>query len=83
MVVRLTADALAQFFELPRSMQPRVNDVVLRLAKWPSVSGVKGLRGTLTGNFRIRTGDYRILFRVEAEEIVVWKIANRRDVYSD
>jgi mRNA-degrading endonuclease RelE of RelBE toxin-antitoxin system len=37
----------------------------------------------LAGNFRIRTGDYRIVFRVVGDKVIVWKIGDRKDVYLD
>jgi mRNA-degrading endonuclease RelE of RelBE toxin-antitoxin system len=55
----------------------------VRLSKWPNVSGAKPLAGELAGNFRIRTGDYRIVLRITAEKVVVWKIGNRKDVHLD
>jgi len=64
-------------------MQPRVDNIILRLARWPAVSGVKPLVGPLAGNFRIRTGDYRIVFRVSGDKVIVWKIGDRKDVYLD
>ena len=83
MHVGLTAEAAAQYDRLPRSIQPRIDSLIVRLAQWPNVSGVKPLTGPLVGNFRIRTGDYRIVFRVLADKIIVWKIGNRKDVYLD
>ena len=81
--VGLTPEAAEQFADLPRAIQPRVNDIILRLAHWPNVSGAKPLRGDLAGNFRIRTGDYRIVFRVSGDNVIVWKIGDRKDVYLD
>jgi mRNA-degrading endonuclease RelE of RelBE toxin-antitoxin system len=84
--VELTADALGQLAELPRPVQRRMRDVFVRLAHWPAVSGIKRLRGKLAGSFRIRTGGYRIVFRIEEEpekdlRVVVWMIGYRGDVY--
>lgn len=81
--VALTPDAAEQFANLPRGIQPRVNEVILRLEKWPNVSGAKPLRGQWAGNYRIRTGDYRIVFRPVGETVIVWRIADRKDVYLD
>jgi mRNA-degrading endonuclease RelE of RelBE toxin-antitoxin system len=61
--------------------------VFLRLVKWPAVSGAKPLRGDLQGSYRIRTGDYRVVFSLAtdpstAEPVVkVWKIGYRGAVY--
>ncbi|MGA2439740.1 MAG: type II toxin-antitoxin system RelE/ParE family toxin [Tepidisphaeraceae bacterium] len=81
MHVGLTAEAAAQYNKLPRSIQPRIDNIILRLVQWPKVSGVKPLVGRLAGNLRIRAGDYRIVFRVSGDKVIVWKIGNRKDVY--
>jgi mRNA-degrading endonuclease RelE of RelBE toxin-antitoxin system len=41
------------------------------------------LRGELAGWFRLRTGDYRIRFKVAGETVIVDRICHRRDVYED
>ena len=82
MQVRFASQEVAdQYGRLPRSIKIRMDDVLQRLAGWPNVSGAKPLRGGLAGNFRIRTGDYRIVFRVRGDLVTVWKIGNRGDVY--
>ena len=43
----------------------RLHKLFERLKNWPNVSGVKALSGNLAGKYRIRTGDYRVQFRVE------------------
>ncbi|MGH7178395.1 MAG: type II toxin-antitoxin system RelE family toxin [Tepidisphaeraceae bacterium] len=81
--VRVTADARNQISGLPLPIQARIQHVIERLARWPSVSGAKPLRGALKGSFRIRTGGYRVLFSVDArrERVEVFRVADRRDVY--
>lgn len=83
--VRDTAEARSGFTALPLPMQARVRDVYLRLVRWPDVSGAKPLRGSLRGAYRIRAGDWRVLFTVDvtARRVTVFRIANRRDVYED
>ena len=41
---------------------------------------IKRLQNSDIG-YRLRTGDYRILFDVEGDMIVIQKIGNRKDVY--
>jgi mRNA-degrading endonuclease RelE of RelBE toxin-antitoxin system len=79
--VKLTPEAGEQVKSLPPPIRLRLLEIYDRLAKWPSVSGAKSLRGRLANNYRIRTGDYRIIFRVERDEVIIWKIGNRRDIY--
>jgi mRNA-degrading endonuclease RelE of RelBE toxin-antitoxin system len=52
-----------------------------RLAQWPSVSGANWLKGDLAGKCRLRTGDYRVVFVVRGDTVIVETIDNRKDVY--
>jgi mRNA-degrading endonuclease RelE of RelBE toxin-antitoxin system len=79
--VQLTHEASADFLRLPTAIKSRVKDVIVRLAEWPDVSGAKPMRRELKGAFRIRTGDYRVVFTVKGDAVVVFRIDNRRDVY--
>lgn len=79
--LRITDEALEQFAELPKSIKARVERLLDRLESWPEVSGAKPLTGALAGHFRLRTGDYRLQFRVEAERVVVEKIGHRDRFY--
>lgn len=84
MQVTITEEALDQVAQLPQVIQVRVEAVVERLENWPQVSGVKWLTGDWKGYARIRTGDYRVIFRAEGDvEIIVVRIADRRDAYAD
>jgi mRNA interferase RelE/StbE len=83
MDVKIADDAAEEFRVLPLAIQRRVRKVIRRLEDWPTVSGVRALSGNLAGWYRIRTGDYRIRFRVKDEAIIVDKIAHRKDVYDD
>jgi len=81
--VVLAPQAARQFDRLPVAIRARVNRLCERLAHWPNVSGVKALSGNLAGCYRLRTGDYRVRFRVEGETIIVDKIGHRREFYED
>jgi mRNA interferase RelE/StbE len=83
--VRIAEEARADFQSLPLPMQVRVRKVFGRLVRWPAVSGAKPLKGALKGAYRIRTGDWRVLFTVDqqARRVTVFRIDNRRDVYED
>ncbi|SDY20579.1 mRNA interferase RelE/StbE [Allochromatium warmingii] len=39
------------------------------------------LRKTLKGYWKLRVGDYRIVFRIEGQEILILGICHRKDVY--
>ena len=79
--VLITGAAAEDFRELPTAIKPRVRKVLVRLRFWPEVSGVKPLSGPLAGYYRIRTGSYRVVFRVEPDAVVVVKIGHRDRFY--
>jgi len=68
---------------LPRDIHYRVASILVRLELWPEVSGAKPLRHGLVGKYRIRTGDYRVQFRVHGTTVIVEKIAHREGFYED
>ena len=79
--VTILVEAREQFLRLPSPIQKRVRDVFARLAQWPAVSGTKPLRRELKGCFRVRVGDWRVLFKPQGNTVAVFRIDNRRDVY--
>lgn len=81
--VRLTPEAAKQHDRLPKVVHLRVHKLLERLRKWPEVSGVKALSGNLAGWYRLRTGDYRLRFKVHEEIVTIDKIGHRRDFYEE
>lgn len=81
--VEITPEAYEQAQELDEPIYSRVMAIVERLEKWPDVSGAKPLRHGLAGHYRIRTGDYRVQFRVEGQRIVIEQIGHRDGFYGD
>ena len=75
--------AVEQLAELPNVVLARMERIVRRLENWPAVSGAKPLRGDLAGHYRIRTGDYRVQFRVEGDEVIVERIGHRDGFYEE
>ena len=83
MTVLLTPDAQADFDALPGTIRARVLRIFERLQAWPQVSGAKPLSGDWAGHYRIRTGDWRVIFRVVTPQVIVVRIKHRSEVYED
>ncbi|MGD9857751.1 MAG: type II toxin-antitoxin system RelE/ParE family toxin [Planctomycetaceae bacterium] len=81
--VIVTPEAQQQLDGLPVRIHARVRQLLIRLEKWPEVSGAKPLSGKLAGHYRMRTGDYRLQFRVKGETVIVEKIGHRDRFYDD
>jgi len=74
--------ALRTLKKLPKEIRQRITEALESLAVQPYPPGVKKLINE-DNVYRVRTGDYRILFQVEAKKllILVLRIGHRRDVY--
>ena len=82
-IVTLTPKAAEDLNELPLVIHSRALSLLERLKKWPAVSGAKSLTGPLAGRYRIRTGDYRLQFRVNNQTVIVEKIGHRDGFYDE
>lgn len=72
------------FDRLPADAKKRVAAVIDDLASDPRPRGVSKLAGE-TDLFRIRAGDYRVIYQIQDRELLVLvvRIGHRRDVYRD
>jgi len=80
--IEFSNSALRDFKALDRGVQRRIAPRIDALGTDPFPSGAKKLQGE-PNLFRIRTGDYRIIYRVDGKRVTVLilKIGHRRDVY--
>ena len=69
--------------EIPRNLQERIESAIrLRLCQFPQHYG-KPLAANLAGYWKLRVGDYRVIYKIVKSEIWILGIINRRDVYKD
>lgn len=80
--IRLRPAARRQFRTLTPEVQRRLLPRIDALAESPRPPGAESLSG-LPGLYRIRVGDYRIVYQVLDEELIVLivSIGHRREVY--
>ena len=80
--VQIMASALKAFGRLSRADQERIRDRVDALAFGPRPAGVAKMSGT-EALYRIRAGDYRVVYQVrdEALLVLVIRVGHRKDVY--
>ena len=80
--IEISRTAEKQLRKLPRADQVRVVRTMQALAGDPFPRGARKLSG-YDDAFRVRTGQYRILYSVSERRlvIVVLKVGHRRDVY--
>ena len=67
-----------------RSLEPstkeRIGKSLLRYAEEPLKFAEK-LSDPILGEYRFRIGDYRVIFDIEGNEIVVLRVGHRREIY--
>ena len=82
--VLLFHKAQKTYQKLPQDLKVRVNQAIDLLQENPfSGSNIKPLIGSLQGNYRLRIGDYRIVYTVdESKDLVIVKaIGPRGSIY--
>lgn len=68
---------------IPKKERNRIQKAIEeKLAIHPEVFG-KPLRRSLKGYRRLRVGDYRVVFRIEEDEVKIFAIGHRSVVYED
>ncbi|MBZ5514042.1 MAG: type II toxin-antitoxin system RelE/ParE family toxin [Acidobacteriia bacterium] len=75
--------AVRELEALPKSVVTRIDAAILSLATNPRPAGTKRLKGKLKEGWRVRVGDYRILYRIDEEkgEVRIFSIGHRREIY--
>lgn len=81
--VELTAPAAKELSKLPKAIRLRIAGVIELLSVEPRPPGAKMLRGGEHGRWRVRVGDYRVVYAIEGDRLIVLvlRVAHRREVY--
>ena len=79
--VRINASARREMDSLPADLHRRVSNAILLLETTPRPRKCKRLRSR--DEYRLRVGDYRVLYLIDDESrvIEVTAVGNRKDVY--
>ena len=69
--------------DIPRNLRRRIAEAIAsRLTLQPHQYGVP-LRKTLKGYWKLRVGDYRVVYQLEKDEVLILAIRHRKTVYDD
>ncbi|MFA5259573.1 MAG: type II toxin-antitoxin system RelE/ParE family toxin [Candidatus Pacearchaeota archaeon] len=68
-----------QLNKLEPSISRRITKKVCELSENPFSKDIKRLKGR--DDFRLRVGDYRVLFLIEGEVIQILKVGHRKNIY--
>ena len=79
MKVEYTEGALEDLAKMPKRFADQITRKIVRL-EHGFAGDIKRLQGGDAG-YRLRSGNFRILFDVEGGMILIQKIGNRKDIY--
>ena len=69
--------------ELPANLRTRIIRAIdKRLTTEPTRYGTK-LRQALSELWKLRVGDYRVVYEVRGHRVTVWAVRHRKDVYDE
>jgi mRNA interferase RelE/StbE len=81
--VRIKKSAKKELNQLPPDALNRIIPAIRNLGNNPLPSGSIKMKGTQGNVWRIRVGDYRIIYEIDktVKVVEVFKISHRKDVY--
>lgn len=79
MKVELSPKAAKYLSKLNEPMKGRIKSALLKLAKEPPQGDIKAMSGR--DGYRLRVGQYRLLFDMTESAIIVYEIGPRGQIY--
>lgn len=79
--IEWTKDALDDLQRLDKPVGRRILNKITWLSQHFNNITPEPLSGELSGAFKIRIGDWRVIYTVEKEVIVIQAIGHRREIY--
>ena len=73
--------ALQELNKLENQVSLRIYKKINELKEGFQSKDIKRMKGE--NKFRLRIGDYRILFSLEKNKIIIWKVGHRKNIYKN
>ena len=78
--ILITKRALKDLEKIDSKEKTRIGDKIKFLTNDP-IGCSKKLSTTIIGSYRFRVGDYRVIFDIEDDKVIVLRIGHRKDIY--
>jgi mRNA interferase RelE/StbE len=75
-----TKRAMRDISKLEPEIKEKLGDALRRYSKDPLNYARKMIDPSL-GSYRFRIGDYRVIFDIEGNEIIVLRVGHRKEIY--
>lgn len=76
----ITKRAIKDLEKLNKEAKKRIKEKISILADDP-IGSSKKLSNPVIGSYRFRIGDFRIIFDIDNDKVVVLRIGHRKDIY--
>lgn len=77
--VKIKRSAQKELIRITKSDRERIVAAIDQLAENPFAGSI--LKGSLRGIYRLRVGDYRVLYEL-GEDVLILRVAHRREAYN-
>lgn len=80
--IEITRAAVKSLAKLDKPIRRRIQAAIDQLSQEPRPPGVVAIK-SMSGHFRLRVGDWRVIYRIIDHELVVVEVdaGHRRDIY--
>lgn len=79
--IKYHEDVINDLDKIPKNLQKRIKRAIEnRIITAPELYGER-LSNDLSGLWKIRVGDYRIVYEINEKTIAIWGIQHRKGVY--
>lgn len=66
---------------IPRNIKETIRKAIEERLTQDPISAGQPLRQSLKGHRKLRVGDYRVIYRIGGNDIIILKIGHRKEVY--
>ncbi|MFH1504150.1 MAG: type II toxin-antitoxin system RelE/ParE family toxin [Candidatus Omnitrophota bacterium] len=68
--------------DIPKNIQERIRRAIEQRLSIEPIKYGEPLKRGLQGYRKLRVGDYRVVYRVDKERVIILKIGHRKEVYN-
>ena len=80
MQIEIRKSAIKDLKQISEPYKTTIHNKILELKKFPNLQNIKKLTN-FEPAYRLRVGDYRVLFDVENELIIIGRVLHRKESY--
>jgi len=81
MKINIRKSAVKDLRKIEKKTKEQIHNKILKLTNFPDISNIKKLTH-FEPAYRLRVGDYRVLFDVSDDTIIVGRVLHRKESYS-